>query len=152
MKIKAPLYLLKWLSPLVLLSLWFLLFSPPSPHPHHSSTAHQKEKKVDTLSSSPTQISPLSPSLPPSLKYKKELTRTLLRGMPKETLIRIKHVRSFFFQGEIKDILLIETTLPNGYRNSYKASYSPRVGKITRTWGGGSNHRKNPRFTYRPKN
>ena len=79
-----------------------------------------------------------------SLPYAKKLKISLLRGMPKGTRVAISYQSSFTVnegKGKVRrDILTVETTLPNGRKYAYKASYDLDAEKIIRTWGGSGHH------------
>ena len=110
------------------------------------------EKKSSALPPSPPQATHDMRQL----SYRDELRGQLLAGMPRGTRVEVRY-RSSFFAGhsqgkghELRDLLLVETILPNGQKYAYNASYSPRTQNIVRTWGGHHDMPSNNKFTPPP--
>lgn len=71
--------------------------------------------------------------------YQSKLQGKFLKRFPKGTKVKISHQSSFVDKSReekvLKDILIVETTLPSGVKRSFNASYNPNTDKIERTWG-----------------
>lgn len=87
------------------------------------------------------------------LEYADRLRASLLRGMPKGTVVAITYRSSFMEHGNrgsyLKDLILVETTFPDGRKYAFNASYHPRLQRIVRTWGGHHGRPDTSKFTLR---
>lgn len=151
MKKTITLFFLFSLSPL----LWLALLKNKNSKPNDLSFELKRKKIILSRNQKPSEDLKAKYQKPLLFQEKKlsftSLAQTLKRGMPKGTQIEIDHVDSFLEKGELKDILLIKTTFPNGNFYAYKASYYRRTKTIHRTWGGSRHHEpSSDKFSYNP--
>lgn len=98
----------------------------PASLPHIKMPKHEVEAKI----SKTVKILP----------YREKVTQKMLKFLPKGSKIDVTYVDSIIDQENpqkdyIKDIVLVETTLPSGRRTAFKASIDPETGRIQRSWG-----------------
>ena len=87
------------------------------------------------------------------LKYAEQLKGHLLTDMPQGTRVSITHLSSFMEHGRgrsfLKDLILVETSFPDGNKYAFRASYDLYLKRITRTWGGHYDRRSGSGFLLR---
>ena len=87
------------------------------------------------------------------LEYAGQFKADLLRDMPRGTRVAITYISSFMEHSRgnssLKDLILVETSFPNGHKYAFKASYDPRLKRIIRSWGGHHDRRLTSGFLLR---
>ena len=104
--------------------------------------------------SSPLPILLIRPNLKlEQLKYVQQLKGHVLTDMPQGTRVVITHLSSFMEHGRgrsfLKDLILVETSFPDGNQYAFRASYDFHSKRITRTWAGHHDRRSGSGFLFR---